>query len=112
MTLKNLSKHERTAILIRDQYMCQKCKLEDKTAKNLEVHHIKPLGYGGSNSNENLITLCILCHKYAPNNYSKFEKYKESECDGQLTTLLKVVKDFRDNNKGLWEKVIKEHEEN
>ena len=111
MTVKKLSKHKKTTILIREGYTCQKCKLKDKFAKNLEIHHIKPIIYGGSNANDNLITLCVLCHKYAPNDPLKFEKYKESECDGQLTTLLEVIGEFKDKKKDLWEKAIKEHEE-
>ena len=106
MTVKNLPKHTRTTILIRDRYTCQKCRYEDNTAKSLEVHYIKPLIYGGSNVNENLITLCILCHKYAPNDYHKFEKYNESECDGQLTTLLEIIKEFKEKKKDLWEKAV------
>lgn len=111
MTVKKLPKHTRMAILIRDEYACQKCGLEDKSAKNLEVHHIKPSTYGGSNEHDNLITLCGLCHKYAPNDPLKFKKYKESESDGQLTTLLEVIEDFKDKKKDLWEKAIKEQEE-
>ena len=110
MTVKHLSKRSRTTILIRDEYTCQKCRFEDKYARDLEVHHIKPSIYGGSNGDNNLITLCVLCHKYAPNDPLKFGKYKESECDGQLATLLELIEKFKNEKKDLWEKAVKEHQ--
>lgn len=49
----------REAILERDDHTCQGC-----SAKGVElhVHHIVPLGAGGTNSRRNLITLCDTCH--------------------------------------------------
>lgn len=29
----------------------------------MEIHHLRPLGCGGTNARENLITLCPVCHK-------------------------------------------------
>ena len=46
-------------ILYRDRYQCQKCKI--KKGK-LYVHHIIFRSQGGTNTQENLITLCGLCH--------------------------------------------------
>jgi hypothetical protein len=46
-------------VLHRDNYMCQKCKT--KKGK-LHVHHIIFRSNGGTNSPENLITLCESCH--------------------------------------------------
>jgi len=52
--------------------MCYICKRIDKngqkkTGKNgvnhLELHHIKPRSFGGSNEPENLLPLCSKCHK-------------------------------------------------
>jgi 5-methylcytosine-specific restriction enzyme A len=48
--------------------VCEKC----GTDKNLEVHHIKPLKYGGQHKSNNLMTLCkshhmqfeILCQQF------------------------------------------------
>lgn len=48
----------RTAILERDNYQCT-CGAEDR---ELHVHHIVPLGAGGTNQKSNLITLCDECH--------------------------------------------------
>gem|GEM_PF-2616141 len=45
--------------LTRDGYKCRIC---GKT-KNLHIHHIKPISFGGIHSLQNLITLCKTCHK-------------------------------------------------
>ena len=50
----------RSAILHRDNYTCQCC---GKKNCRVEVHHIKFRGNGGTDDEENLITLCEDCHK-------------------------------------------------
>ena len=52
--------NSREHALCRDNYTCQVCK-----AKNtrLEVHHIKYRSQGGTDDLDNLITLCVDCHK-------------------------------------------------
>ena len=50
----------RSAILHRDNYTCQCC---GKKNCRLEVHHIKFRRNGGTDDEENLITLCEDCHK-------------------------------------------------
>lgn len=50
----------RSAILHRDNYACQCC---GKKNCRLEVHHIKFKSNGGTDDEENLITLCEDCHK-------------------------------------------------
>lgn len=49
-------------VLNRDGYTCQCCKGKRKDSK-LEVHHIVFRSQGGSDEEENLITLCHTCHK-------------------------------------------------
>lgn len=49
----------RGAILHRDNYTCQCC---GKKNCRLEVHHIKFKSNGGTDDEENLITLCKECH--------------------------------------------------
>lgn len=51
----------RLKILERDRYVCQKCR-KRFSEDQLEVHHIVPRSDGGSNTIENLVTLCIKCH--------------------------------------------------
>ena len=50
----------REAILHRDNYTCQCC---GKKNCRLEVHHIKFKRNGGTDDEENLLTLCEDCHK-------------------------------------------------
>jgi len=50
----------RSAILHRDNYTCQCC---GKKNCRLEVHHIKFRSNGGTDDENNLITLCEDCHK-------------------------------------------------
>ena len=50
----------REAVLHRDNYTCQCC---GKKNCRLEVHHIKFRRDGGTDDEENLITLCEDCHK-------------------------------------------------
>lgn len=49
----------RVAILERDDYTCQGC---GERNVQFQVHHIVPLGCGGTNTFRNLITLCEECH--------------------------------------------------
>ena len=50
----------RKAVLHRDNYTCQCC---GKKNCRLEVHHIEFRSNGGTDDEENLITLCEDCHK-------------------------------------------------
>ena len=50
----------RKAVILRDGYKCKEC---GKTNAVLEVHHIKPRRLNGSNTLDNLITLCSKCHQ-------------------------------------------------
>ena len=53
----------RAAVLARDRYRCTTpgC----RSARYLEVHHVKPRRVGGSNRPGNLVTLCSRCHAFA-----------------------------------------------
>ena len=42
--------------------MCEQCLERGKTVKAQEVHHILPLGRGGSHRESNLQALCKPCH--------------------------------------------------
>ena len=55
-----LDENIRKATIIRDSNTCQMCK---KTNTQMEVHHIVPKRLNGSNSINNLVTLCKSCHK-------------------------------------------------
>lgn len=54
-----LDENIRKAVILRDGGQCREC---GKTNTVLEVHHIKPKRLNGSNTLDNLITLCHQCH--------------------------------------------------
>jgi 5-methylcytosine-specific restriction endonuclease McrA len=49
-------------ILKRDNYLCQSCKKKTKQKAELHIHHIKFRSNGGTDTKNNLITLCKPCH--------------------------------------------------
>ena len=55
-----LDENIRKAIILRDGCKCMEC---GKANCRLEVHHIKPRRLNGSNTIDNLITLCKKCHQ-------------------------------------------------
>jgi len=69
-----LDENLRIATLMRDNYTCQECGKRDC---KLEAHHIVPRRLKGSNTINNLITLCDKCHDKTKNNEEKFiNKYQ------------------------------------
>jgi 5-methylcytosine-specific restriction endonuclease McrA len=51
----------RQQILRRDGWRCQSC----GAMSNLEVHHREFRSHSGTDAEENLITLCVDCHRRA-----------------------------------------------
>lgn len=54
-------------VLRRDGYKCMECgwKHEDwnrSDPRHLELHHVKPHVEGGENLEDNLLTVCTICH--------------------------------------------------
>jgi len=49
----------RTLVLERDGWHCQEC----GSTNNLQVHHLRPRSQLGSDIAQNLITLCVSCHR-------------------------------------------------
>ena len=64
----------RKLVLERDFYTCQCCGLRPETP---EVHHVQPVWKNGTGALNNLITLCSICHRYAPNNAEEFLAYQK-----------------------------------
>lgn len=52
----------RSAILRRDNHLCQECKRNKKVKEGNYVDHIKPRHLGGGEDFDNLETLCASCH--------------------------------------------------
>ena len=50
--------HLRQQVLCRDGWRCQLC----GAMSNLEVHHLQYRSHEGADSEQNLITLCSICH--------------------------------------------------
>jgi hypothetical protein len=57
----------RETALRRDGYHCGNC----GSIVGLNVHHVVPLGYGGSNRLDNLRTLCWECHQRSHGKFGK-----------------------------------------
>lgn len=56
----------RLVVLQRDDYTCQDCGLRGEPGYclgNVQVHHIRGWRWGGDHSLDNLVTLCVACHK-------------------------------------------------
>ena len=95
----------RRKTLEKDDFTCQKCKLNDPTAKLLEIHHINPLYSEGKDELSNLITLCLDCHHFAPNKEEEFKEYMKEEMTGTATTFIKSLEKVRKEHPNLFRKV-------
>ena len=105
---KGINWHLRKKVLKREGFCCQKCKLEDRTGKLLEAHHIIPIYSNGKDKINNLIILCKDCHYYAPNNLEDFDEYIKEECTGTMTILIKIINKVRNENPELFDIATKE----
>lgn len=64
---RQIPDHVRRAVLVRDKHRCQQCgwhhEMWNKSdPRHLELHHITHHVQGGKNSEDNLKTLCTVCH--------------------------------------------------
>jgi hypothetical protein len=64
---RNILDPVRRAVLRRDGYKCQQCdwthdEWNPSDPRHLELHHIRPHIEGGPNVEENLTTVCTICH--------------------------------------------------
>lgn len=53
----------RRAILDRDDHRCRKCGFNAPRDAGLELHHVIEVADGGTDDEENLVTLCGDCHR-------------------------------------------------
>ncbi|MCK5044050.1 HNH endonuclease [Candidatus Pacearchaeota archaeon] len=70
-------------VFSRDKFRCQKCGHQGKS-EELEVHPIKMKVNGGEDEEINLITLCSICHYYAPDDEKEFEIYLSEKIEGNI----------------------------
>ncbi len=60
---KTISEKTRYEILARDNFRCKACGLSADDGIRLEVDHMTPVDWGGTNDKANLITLCDKCNR-------------------------------------------------
>lgn len=84
-------------VLNRDNYTCQCCKGRHK-GNRLEVHHIIHRSNGGSDEENNLITLCSVCH------YNVHHGKQELNLKGKLRGTLKHTTQMNSIRKQLLER--------
>ena len=87
--MNELSKEIRRKVMERDNFTCQKCGFKDITSEELEIHHIKPKIFQGKDNFKNLVVLCLICHKHAPDEESEFKRYVNEKID------CKILETFR-----------------
>jgi hypothetical protein len=94
MSHYNFPQKTKQEVLERDNFTCQKCGYKGDE-KELEIHHVKLKVNEGEEKSENLITLCNICHHYAPENENDFKKYIEEKIDGN------ILETFRKSQKSI-----------
>lgn len=70
----------RLAVLDRDNHQCQNCGTGGDN--RLQLHHVIYRSQGGSNEQENLVTLCFRCHEGVHQGVYVFDLVEGS--DGEL----------------------------
>lgn len=71
----------------RDGYKCRICGAAEF---GLNIHHISPVKLGGSNDTNNLITLCLPCHKFMHVNPMLVMQSKEIHSENIKIALMKL----------------------
>lgn len=64
----------RKQIYKRDKWACRKCRKHCEK-KEIQCHHIEPYKYNQNNSENNLITLCVKCHKVIHEHPEQYPDY-------------------------------------
>ena len=73
---RNFYRELRQRVLERDSWRCQRCGI----SKDLQVHHRQPRSHLGGDAEENLITVCSVCHReihLRAENPARFERGEE-----------------------------------
>lgn len=55
-------RRRRERVLVRDSYLCQPCLSEGRLTLATAVDHIIPLSRGGTDADDNLQSICGVCH--------------------------------------------------
>ena len=83
-----LDENIRKAVILRDNCKCQMC---GKGNRVLEVHHITPRRWGGSDTLSNLISLCSDCHAKVTGNEQYYFDIFYKKINGRNITGLKYA---------------------
>ena len=81
----------REAILHRDNYTCQCC---GKKNCRLEVHHVKFKSNGGTDDEENLLTLCEDCHKGVHDGTVALNKKPKKSKNLKYATHMSIIRSY------------------
>ncbi len=73
----------KSEVFSRDKFRCQKCN-HLGNSEELEIHHIKMKVDEGEDKVDNLVTLCFICHYFAPNSEEDFKIFLEEKIDGAI----------------------------
>ncbi len=73
----------KSEVFSRDGFKCQKCGFMGNS-EELEVHHIKMRVDEGEDKVDNLVTLCFICHYFAPDSNEDFKIFLEEKLDGTI----------------------------
>jgi len=60
----------------RDEYTCQKCGHTQNDETEMKGHYVVPLDADGSESVDNVATLCPPCYRYAPDEFLEADAYE------------------------------------
>ena len=80
-SILELSTRTVTKIIVRAKLKCPLCGWDKST---LDLHHIQPKKYNGSNNHDNLAPVCPNCHRMIHNNLYTIEQIKNISLDKLL----------------------------
>lgn len=99
MNRKQISHILRAKIFKKYDYKCCSC----KTTENLVIHHIVPIGAGGTDEESNLCLVCADCHKKIHANYNHINFCNKPPGRKRIKRpgYKKAIEDFFFNKRGL-----------
>lgn len=93
--LNNFNESHKQRILEREKYSCYICEHDH----DLEVHHILPRRLGGNNDDDNLVALCVKCHRAVETGDLQYATKKCTERAKRNFGLVKLKSENRMNKK-------------
>jgi ATP-dependent DNA helicase RecQ len=98
MTKRNITAKVRKFVNERDGGLCQhpRCELSRKSGDRMNLHHVRPEQFGGTEDPKNLITLCDIHHKAMHVEFSAF--YPDSQ--GVLFKMNQILRRFHSRARG------------